>query len=103
MLFWGRRHEHALSNGKGLRERFVCIRRRCAHPSRRLRRWLFTPFTVFAPPHPPAEVSTVNRKAALYELATVAAVLRVAPPPPPAPAAGHDSASEAEGTGVKDS
>ena len=36
------------------------------------------------PPNP-AEVSTVNRKAALYELATVAAVLRVveAPAQPP--------------------
>jgi hypothetical protein len=48
---------------------------------------------------PPAEVSTVNRKAALYELATVAAVLRVAPPTPPAPAAG----AEGEAAGGKPS
>ena len=47
---------------------------------------------------PTAEVSTVNRKAALYELATVAAVLRVAPPPDGA-ASGRGSPATAEEDG----
>lgn len=47
------------------------------------------------PLHPKAEVSTVNRKTALYELATVAAVLRVAPQPAIAPQlAGDQGARE---------
>ncbi|KAI8476657.1 MAG: FIST N domain-containing protein [Monoraphidium minutum] len=41
-----------------------------------------------------AEVSTVNRKAALYELATVAAVLRVAPEPEAAVSGVASSSSE---------
>jgi hypothetical protein len=53
-------------------------------------------------------VSTVNKKAALYELATVAAVLRVAPQPMPeggdkgAAVAADDSAPAAAGQQSKE-